>query len=1005
MTTITRLNIKVKKLLIISVFSILATLNIATASEFSQSRGNESSYNLNRVENNDNNTIEIYSYNSNTGLIDAINYELTMKKTIYGEGNESESYSIKLLENYSTNFSGKYDTEDLASHIYVKQKDYSNTDYSGSFVNLNKPIVWSSYAFGGAITNLQGKMGDISGIFIGNSATTDVKQAWGGAILARGEVGEINADFIGNYGYSSVTESSGGALAIAQYNIGNITGDFIGNHSQGELTSGAYGGALYIVNNASVEKVKSNFIGNYSRSETAGAYGGALEIYRNSEIKEIEGDFIGNYADGYREATGGAVELYGTTDSLIGDFIGNYANSEGGTASGGGVSNIINPSGNLISNFILNYTNGNTYSMGGAISINAGLNSIKGDFFSNHSTAKTNDALGGAIYSAGELNTIEGDFYKNYTESKESNAYGGAIYSNNATWNEIKSSFYGNYAIAEQGEAKGGAIWTNSDMNFVADNSVIAFVENYVEQNGIKENNAVYVDNEEATIKFNLRNNGELFIKDNFDGKQGYNIDIIGENFNNVFLLNDLKNADLKLSNINLNTIDNKAHTYNLNHLTIQDTINFIPEVDFDKNEIDRFSTNDNYALSENAKIYIPTLSFLNEQKKDEVSILFAEYGLKDNVEYGGSKKIITPIYVYDINYKNKDDAGYFVFTRGFASQGTNGFNPAVIAPITSSSVGAIGTMNQTMSYSFTNSDMQMNIPYIDRIAMKNQNKYAFAGDGGSLGRFSPLYLEGDERKSFWIKPYAIFENVPLKNGPKVSNIGYGTMIGFDSDMQELRRGWDRVFTGYVGYNGASQRFNGVDSTQNGGLIGGTLTMYKKHFFNATTLSVGSSVADNKTMYGTDNYTMLLSGIGNKTGYNFEFKDGKLILQPNMLISYTMIKTFDYKNAAGVQINSKPVHMLQVAPNIKFVGNLKNNWQPYASVSVVWNQLLDSETTANGKKLPKTEIKPYVQYGVGLQKKVKDNFTAYGQAMVQNGGRNGISLTAGLRWAIGKDNK
>ena len=61
--------------------------------------------------------------------------------------------------------------------------------------------------------------------------------------------------------------------------------------------------------------------------------------------------------------------------------------------------------------------------------------------------------------------------------------------------------------------------------------------------------------------------------------------------------------------------------------------------------------------------------------------------------------------------------------------------------------------------------------------------------------------------------------------------------------------------------------------------------------------------------------------------------------------------------------------------------------------------------TANGKKLPKTEIKPYVQYGVGLQKKVKDNFTAYGQAMVQNGGRNGISLTAGLRWAIGNDKK
>lgn len=361
-------------------------------------------------------------------------------------------------------------------------------------------------------------------------------------------------------------------------------------------------------------------------------------------------------------------------------------------------------------------------------------------------------------------------------------------------------------------------------------------------------------------------------------------------------------------------------------------------------------------------------------------------------------------MYVYNIDYRNKDDAGYFVFTRGSAASGTSGFNSAVLTPITSSSVGAMGTMNQTMSYSFTNSDVNMNIPYIDRIAIKHQNKYAFAGDS-NLGRFSPLYLPTNEGQSVWVKPYAVFENVPLKNGPKVSNIAYGTMIGFDSEMQELRRGWDRVFTGYVGYNGASQRFNGIDSTQNGGLIGGTLTLYKKHFFNATTLSIGSSVANNQTMYGSDDYTTLLSGIGNKMGYNVEFKGGKLILQPSMLISYTMIKTFDYKNSAGVQFNSKPMHTLQLVPCLKVIGNLKNGWQPYLSVAMIWNQLLASETTANGVELPKTKIKPYVQYGVGVQKRIKDDFVAYGQAMVQNGGRNGVSLTAGFRWAIGKNQK
>ena len=65
----------------------------------------------------------------------------------------------------------------------------------------------------------------------------------------------------------------------------------------------------------------------------------------------------------------------------------------------------------------------------------------------------------------------------------------------------------------------------------------------------------------------------------------------------------------------------------------------------------------------------------------------------------------------------------------------------------------------------------------------------------------------------------------------------------------------------------------------------------------------------------------------------------------------------------------------------------------------------ESNSTANGIKLPEMSIKPYVQYGVGLQKRVEDNFTAYGQAMVQNGGRNGVSLSAGFKWAIGKDKK
>jgi hypothetical protein len=60
----------------------------------------------------------------------------------------------------------------------------------------------------------------------------------------------------------------------------------------------------------------------------------------------------------------------------------------------------------------------------------------------------------------------------------------------------------------------------------------------------------------------------------------------------------------------------------------------------------------------------------------------------------------------------------------------------------------------------------------------------------------------------------------------------------------------------------------------------------------------------------------------------------------------------------------------------------------------------DTKVTANNVKLPEMHTRPYVEYGVGLQKHVGDSFSGYGQIMLRNGSRNGISLTAGFRWTL-----
>jgi hypothetical protein len=311
--------------------------------------------------------------------------------------------------------------------------------------------------------------------------------------------------------------------------------------------------------------------------------------------------------------------------------------------------------------------------------------------------------------------------------------------------------------------------------------------------------------------------------------------------------------------------------------------------------------------------------------------------------------------------------------------------------------------MMQTITQSFQQADTFTLLPSVDRMAEINRNKYAIAStDYDNNISYSASQFTN---KAGWFKPYTSFDTMNLKNGPKVSSVNYGTLVGFDTDFKELRHGWTSVGTGYVGYNGSQLHYSGTNISTNGGVLGYTETFYKGNFWTAVSLSAGATVGESRNMYGKDDFTSLMAGVGSKTGYNFEFKEGKFIIQPSLLMSYSFVNTFNYTNAAGVKIDSDPMHTIVLNPNIRFIGNTKTGWQPYASVGMVWNLLNETNVEANGVKLPEMSVKPYVEYGVGVQKHWADKFSAYGQVMLRGGGRNGVALSAGFRWAIGKEGK
>lgn len=474
-------------------------------------------------------------------------------------------------------------------------------------------------------------------------------------------------------------------------------------------------------------------------------------------------------------------------------------------------------------------------------------------------------------------------------------------------------------------------------------------------------------------------------------------LNITALNTNNMFNNVSFNSGTLNLINGNVNNLS--ANSFNLTG-----NVNLLIDADLANSSMDRLPTTTTVT---NGSINIKGINLLSDSTNRNTYIPFAYDSFKNNVqtditEIGkGIENVYqtttyAPIYKYDVSYNPND--GTFLFARGGGSSSSD-FNPSVLPSSVSSQAGAYTAINETFNYAFRHADYSfMSLP--KRIRMGMTNRYAIQEP-----QVLPYKTEYSKEAGFWYQPYTTFENIQLSNGPRVDMQSYGTLVGGDSSYQELKHGWGTVITPYIGYNGSSQHYSGISTYTNGGILGITQSFYKNNFFTAVTVNAGANVGESNTMYGSENFTTLMAGIASKTGYNFEFNNGKFIIQPSYMMSYSFINTFDYTNAAGVNIKSDPLHTIQIHPTIKFIGNLKNGWQPYASVGMVWNLLNDTKVTANNVSLPQMSIKPYVEYGVGVQKSYQDKFTGFVQAMIRNGGRNGIALSFGFKWAIGKDNK
>lgn len=541
----------------------------------------------------------------------------------------------------------------------------------------------------------------------------------------------------------------------------------------------------------------------------------------------------------------------------------------------------------------------------------------------------------------------------------------------------------------------------NSKVNLTTANSKSITINNDIRSSNVANEITMKGD---GTILYNgivdpvtLTNENARTIHNNKIQDVTYNLNSGMVGFTKESYLSDGNNS-LVFNGGMLTLANGAVNPVNLEALSLNANSNIAVDADLANSKMDTISANNYNFANDNVKLNVSGINLLSDAKSEMTTINFVnDDSLKSHISTSVSEVAYSPIYKYGVAYD--PTMGNFEFTRGNASDYKN-VNPAVMVAPVAAQLG--GYFNQLNAYdqAFSNMDMTMLMTREQRQALKMYNKYAYNGDGfGSVATSSGAIPE--ERAGVWARPYSSFENVHLKNGPKVSNVMYGTFFGGDSSIKEFKNGFDGIFSAYVGYNGSHQVFNHNSLWQNGGTLGLTGTLYKGNWFGGWTIATGLSGVDANTMYGSEDFGMWSIGTALKTGYNWELLNNKFIIQPHMMVSYSLVDTFNYTNAAGLKISSDPLNAVQLAPGLRFIGNLKDGWQPYLGLDFMWNIMDKTKFDAMETSLPQLSVKPYIQYGVGVQKRWGERSTGYAQAMFRNIGRNGVILSLGYRASFG----
>ena len=442
--------------------------------------------------------------------------------------------------------------------------------------------------------------------------------------------------------------------------------------------------------------------------------------------------------------------------------------------------------------------------------------------------------------------------------------------------------------------------------------------------------------------------------------------------------------SDLNMTNNSaLNAMNSALNKYQIsNDMIVEGKNNLSIDIDGRNKVGDAFIIN-NLTSNTDGTLNVADFNFIGLAPIDRQFKIrvFDANSINDKVNFTSTdKEIFTPI-----GYYNLQSAG-----GGWYTSNMTRYNPQVFR----GQVATLATYNNQLVID----DMLLNHVTLDSertlAQSRNANRYA-----STLPQFAP-YQYKKEDGGLWYKSYVNFENLSLTQGLKVGNNSYGSLVGADFPVINMKRGWKFMPTAYIGYNGAHQTFNGVGMYQNGGQ-GGFMGTFMKNDFIGSVLAYGGGYNNEMSVAGyTDITGNWFAGTAAKLAYNLH-PTKHFTIQPTAFVSYNIFGRQNWGTDYGaMSMNSGLLNGINVAPGLNFI-YARESWSVYATFQYMYNINDQVGGRAGNVDLASVEMKHgYIQYGVGVTKTWKDRLNSFFQIVFRNGGRTGVGFQLGLNYTF-----